>query len=91
VQDGTLLGDVDLVALKHRVDARAQAGLLGELQQQRQGLIRDPVLRVVEEDANGLRRQALAAPRVVGEEPSEMQLADLLVMRHEGLSTPAAR
>ena len=31
VQDGAVLGDVDLLAAEHRVDARAQAGLLGEL------------------------------------------------------------
>src|SRR5215470_17035674 len=50
-------------------DPRAQAGLLGQLHQEREGLVRDPVLRVVEEDTRGLRRQALAAPGVVGKEP----------------------
>jgi hypothetical protein len=31
VQDGAVLGDVDLVAAEHGVDALAQAGLFGEL------------------------------------------------------------
>ena len=31
VQDGAVLGDVDLVAAEHRVDLLAQAGLLGQL------------------------------------------------------------
>ena len=31
VQDGAVLGDVDLLAAKHRVDAVAQARFLGEL------------------------------------------------------------
>ena len=34
VQDGALLGDVDLVAAEHGVDAVAQAGLLGQPEQQ---------------------------------------------------------
>ena len=31
VQHGAVLGDVDLLAAKHRLDARAQPALLGEL------------------------------------------------------------
>ena len=34
VQDGPIFGDVDLLAAKHRVDPRAQPGLLGELDEQ---------------------------------------------------------
>ena len=34
VQHGAVLGDVDLVAAEHGVDALAQARLLGQLQQQ---------------------------------------------------------
>ncbi len=35
VQHGAVLGDVDLLAAEHRVDARAQPRLAGELQEQR--------------------------------------------------------
>ena len=63
VQDGAVLGDVDLVAAEHGVDARAQAGLLGQLQQQLERLVGDAVLRVVEEEADGLERHPLAALR----------------------------
>ena len=61
VQHGAVLGDVDLVAAEHRVDALAQAGLVGQLQQQPQRLVGDAILRVVEVDAGGLGGQPLAA------------------------------
>ena len=63
VQHRALLGDVDLVAAEHRLDALAQPGLLGQLQQQPQGLVGDPVLRIVEIDAGRLDREPLAALR----------------------------
>ena len=80
VQHGALLGDVDLLAAEHGVDALAQARLFGELEQQLQRLVGDAVLRVVEIDADGLDRQALAALGVVGEELAEVQPLDLLVV-----------
>ena len=33
VQDGAVFRDVDFLAAEHRVDPRAQAGFLGQLQQ----------------------------------------------------------
>ena len=78
VQDGAVFGDVDLVAAEHGVDAGAEAGLLGQLQQQLQRLVGDAVLRVVEEEADGLDGQALAALRIVGEEFAEMLARELL-------------
>ena len=78
VQHGAVLGHVDLVAAEHGVDALAQAALLGESTEQRQRLVGDAVLRVVEVEAGGFRRQALAAGRVVGEERAQMQAADRL-------------
>ena len=34
MQDGPLLGNVDLLASEHRIDSRAEPGLFGQLQQQ---------------------------------------------------------
>ena len=72
MQDGPLLGDVDLLAAEHGVDAGSQAGFLGQLQEEIQRLVGDAVLGVVEVDADGLDRQAFAAFRVVGEELPEV-------------------
>ena len=61
VQHGAILGDVDLVAAEHGVDARAQAGFSGQLHEQLEGFVRDAVLRVIEEQARRLGRQPFAA------------------------------
>ena len=41
VEHGAVLRHVDLLAPEHGVDAGAQAGLLGELEEERQGLVGD--------------------------------------------------
>ena len=71
VQDGAVLRDVDLLAAEHGVDPRAQAGFLGQLQEQLERLVGDAVLRVVEVDARRLGRHALAALGIVREELRE--------------------
>jgi len=91
VQHGPPLSDVDLLALEHGVDALSQAALLGQLQQEPHGFVGDAVLGVVEVHADRLGRQALAALRVVGEELTEVQAADLLVVGCEGLPCRALR
>ena len=68
VQDGAVLGDVDLLAAKHGVDASFQARFLGQLQQQAERLVGDAVLGVIEEEPRGLGRQPLAAAGIVGEQ-----------------------
>src|SRR5262249_48826923 len=79
-----LLGDVDLLAAEHGVDAVAQAGGLGELDQQPHGLVGDAVLRVVEVQPHRLERQALAALGIVGEQLAQVHLAHGLVVGGEG-------
>ncbi len=68
VQDGAVFRDVDLVAAEHGVDPRAQAGFLRQLQEELEGLVGDAILRVVEEEARRLGRQALAALGIIREE-----------------------
>ena len=64
-----------------RVDASAQAGLFGQREQQPQRLVRDPVLRVVEMEADRLESEALAAARVLGEERAQVHVAQGRVVR----------
>ncbi len=84
VQHGAAFGDVDLVAAEHGVDLGAEAGLLGELDEQLEGLVGDAVLRVIEVEALGLEGEALAAGGVVGEELAQGQLLHLRVVRFQG-------
>ena len=83
MQDGAVLGDVDLLAAEHRVDPPAQAGLLGELDEQPQRLVGDAVLRVVEVEPDRLDGHALAASGVVGEQLAQMDLGHVLRMGGE--------
>ena len=72
MQNGALLGDVDLVAREHGVDVLAQTGLLRKLDEQAHGLAGDSVLRVVEVQTHGLQREAFAALRILREELPKM-------------------
>jgi hypothetical protein len=58
VEHRPVLGDVDVLAREHRVAALGDARVRGELQQQRQRLVGDQVLRVVEVEltASAVRR-----------------------------------
>ena len=56
VQDGAVLGDVDVLAGEHRVDPLPQPRLLGQRDKQPERLVRDPVLRVVEVETRRLER-----------------------------------
>ena len=84
VQHGAVFRDVDFLAAEHGVDPPAQAGFLGQLEQQFERLVGDAVLRIIQKKARRLGRQALAAFRVVGEQFPQMQLLDLLVVGGEG-------
>ena len=63
VEHGAILRDVDLLAAEHGVDAGAQAAVLGQADEQRQRLVGDPVLRIVEIDARGLGASAVRRGR----------------------------
>ena len=91
MEDGAVLGDVDLLAAEHRVDAIAQPGLLRQLPQQTERLVGDAVLGVVETEAGEFHRHSLAALRVVREERTQVQAADLLVVRLQRLPRWARR
>jgi hypothetical protein len=56
MQNGALPGDVDFVGPEHGVDVVLQAGLLGEVKKQRDGLAVNSVLREVEVQPQGFQR-----------------------------------
>jgi hypothetical protein len=64
VQDRTILGDVDLVAAEHRVDAVAQPARFGQRKQQAQRFIGDAILGIVEKDAGRLGSEPVAPTRI---------------------------
>jgi hypothetical protein len=72
VQNGPLLGSIDLLASEHRIDPRAEPGLFGQLQQQSQRFIGNPVLRIVEVESGCFDRQAIAAFEVLSKELAQM-------------------
>jgi hypothetical protein len=85
VQHGPVLGDVDLLAREHRIDARSQPRFLRELEQQLEALVGDPILRVVEVDADGLGRHPLAALRIARKELAQVQRPHAPVVSFERL------
>ena len=54
VQDGPLLGNIDLLPAEHRIDTGTQAGFLRQLQEEPHRLVGDAVLGVIEVHADGL-------------------------------------
>ena len=85
VQNGPLLGNIDLLPPEHGIDAGTQTGFLRQLQEELNRLVGDAVLGVIEVDADGLGGQALPALGIFGEELPKMQLPDFQVMGFEGL------
>src|SRR5215467_14112411 len=75
VQDRAILGDVDLVAAEHRVDARAQTALVSQCNEEPQCFIGDAVFRVVKIYTDCVYRQPLATLRIVSEQSRRCQSA----------------
>ena len=80
VQDGAVLGRIDLLAREHGVDSRPQACSLCEGDEETDGLGCDAVLGVVEVEAVDLERHRLATRRVGAEEVAQVGAVDLLVV-----------
>jgi hypothetical protein len=74
-----------VLAAEHGVAALGDPALLRQLPEQRQRLVGDPVLRVVEEQAGALRGEALSAAGVLGEDLPQVALAKIGVVPLEGL------
>ena len=91
VEHGALFGHVDLFAAEHRFDARAQAALLGKVQQQPQRFVGDAILGVIEVEAGGFGRESLAAPGIVGEKLPQVPMPHRFVMRLQRFPRRALR
>ena len=61
-----------------------EPGLLGQLEQEAQGLVGDAVLRVVEVEPDRLRAEPFAAGGVLGEELAQMAALYLRMVLGEG-------
>jgi hypothetical protein len=57
--------DINVVAPKHAIDPFSEAAFLGQLNQERDGVAGDPVLGVVEVNADSRRGETLTALRVI--------------------------
>jgi hypothetical protein len=72
VQDRAVFRNVDLVTSEHGVDVRAQVDFLCQLQEEPERFVSDAVLRVIQAEAHGLDRHALAAGGILREELAEV-------------------
>ena len=85
VEYGAVLGDVDLLAGKHRLNAGLESGFFGELKQQLERLISQAILGVIEEDAAELCREPITTRRVPGEQVFQGHVLHLAVVGGECL------
>ncbi len=85
VQRRPVLGEVDVLAGEHRIAPLGDARLPGERREERERLVRDPLLGVVEREPGGLGDQPLAPAGVGREEFPQMHAANLGVMALERL------
>ena len=90
MQHRAVLAHVDLFSREHRVPPRLDSARPGEAHEQANGLVRDAVLRIVEEESGGFDGEPLGAPGVAREQGPQVQIPDALDSASEGLSTPAS-
>ena len=73
VQDSAIFGEIDFFPAEHGFDPLTQTALLRQSEQQLDRLVRYQVLRIIEEQACCLGRQAFTALRVLCEQFPKMQ------------------
>ncbi len=54
MKDSTIFRNINLIAMKHRINAIAKTRLLSQLAKQRQGLFVDAIFGVIEKNSSGL-------------------------------------
>src|SRR5439155_1552529 len=81
VRAGAVLGGVDVLAAEHRLGALAQPGALGQRDEQPDGLVGEPVLRVVQVEVPGPAGQPVAAVGVLGEQVPQVPVAQRAEVR----------
>jgi len=65
MKDGSFFRDVDLLSPEHIVDPSPEAGFLCQMEQEREGLVTDAVLRIIQVNTRSLGRHALAPKRII--------------------------
>ena len=85
MQNGAVLGDVNLLAREHSRDPLRKARVRSELEQKLERFIGNPIFRIIELDTGRGGGQTFAAGGIVREKLAQMQLANLLIMRFESL------
>src|ERR1019366_8443478 len=73
----------NLLSVKRGLSPRGHAGFLGQPDQQAQGLVSNPVLRIVEIQTGRLGDIAGTAAWVIGEQGTQMKMLRLLIMLRE--------
>lgn len=72
MQNCSLFCGVDFFTAEHGIDARPQAGFLGQLQQEFERVVGDQIFRVIEIDSQSLDRQPFAALGIVSKKIAQM-------------------
>ena len=83
VQYRAIFGQVNLFSGKHRVDPPAKVPRLCQLNQQRDRFSRDSILRVVQIELRRFDRHRLSATRIIGKQPTQMNVLDRCVVIRE--------
>ena len=85
VQHGTAFTGINRITIEHARAPAGQAARLRQLQQQLQGLIRNAVLGVIDEQRPGVECEALGALRIGGEQVAHMHIAQAVLVGVQGL------
>ena len=81
VENGAVLSDVDVFSAEHCFSPCTQVALFGELKQQGNRVLVDPLLRVVKEESRTFGCEVLRSRRLLFEEVAKVSLTDLIVVR----------
>ena len=73
VENGAILGDVDLVATEHGVNLPAQTGSIGEIDEASDRLAGDQVFRIIQEKPGGFKLELLGAFGIGSEKLAEVR------------------
>ena len=84
MEHGAVLRGVDVRTREHGVAPRLDAGRPGQVEQEGQRLVGDPVLGVVQDQVAPAGRQTRRPGGVAGEELAQMEVADLVDVCGEG-------
>jgi hypothetical protein len=85
MEDGTVLGDVDLFPTKHGMDPLLQARFCGQLNEEPEGFSCNTILRVIKVEPRGLGAHKLATLWIIREKLPEMHAPHFLIVGFQGL------